>query len=194
MNTKNPIDVINILGCSNLAGLNHSYESRMKVVGGVGLAIGFLHLFALLCCIVFCFCFNTVRGLSPVNAIKGESPLDEPSSGRRGSSALTTPRPSRRHTLHASKEKLHEGDDGDEIPPNAYKNLRDKSKTWNIGEQNHLSCLWDQSAHVFNLARGPAMGFWFSLLVQVSVVNWWNRDWTMQVVFGGLENRGDAKV
>ena len=129
MNTKNPIDVINILGCRNLAGLNYSYDNRMKVVGGVGLAIGFLHLFALLCCIVFCFCFNTVRGLSPVDAIKGGSTLDKPSSGRRGSSALTTPRPSRRHALHASKEKLHEDDEDDDIPPHAYKDLRDKSKT-----------------------------------------------------------------
>ena len=129
MDTKNPIDVINILGCT---GLNFSYNSRLKVVGGVGLAIGLLNLFALLCCIIFSFCFNSVRGLSPVDALKGVEPSDEPSSARRGSSALSTPGSTRRAVpktaLRASKEKLNENDDDDDLPLDAYKDLRDKSQ------------------------------------------------------------------
>ena len=129
MDTKNPIDVINILGCT---GLNYSYDDRKKVVGGVGLAIGFLNLFALLCCIIYSFCFNSVRGLSSVGALKGEEPIDEPSSGGRGSSTQTTPRSARRQppkkALRASKEKLNEDDDDDDLPLDAYKDLRDKSQ------------------------------------------------------------------
>lgn len=131
MDTKNPIDVINILGCT---GLNFSYNSRLKVVGGVGLAIGLLNLFALLCCIIFSFCFNSVRGLSPVDALKGVEPSDEPSSAiaRRGSSAQSTPGSTRRAVpktaLRASKEKLNEDDDDDDLPLDAYKDLRDKSQ------------------------------------------------------------------
>ena len=129
MDTKNPIDVINILGCT---GLNFSYSSRLKVVGGVGLAIGLLNLFALLCCIIFSFCFNSVRGLSPVDALKGVEPSDKPSSARQGSSARSTPASTRRAVpktaLRASKEKLNEDDDDDDLPLDAYKDLRDKSQ------------------------------------------------------------------
>ena len=129
MDTKNPIDIINILGCT---GLNFSYDHRQKVVGGVGLAIGFLNLFALLCCIIFCFCFNTARGLSPVDALKGVEPSDEPGSARRGSSARSPPGSTRgapqKKALRASKEKLTEDDDNDDLPLDAYKDLRDKSQ------------------------------------------------------------------
>ena len=129
MDTKNPIDVINILGCS---GLNFSYEDRKKFVGGVGLAIGLLNLFASLCCIVFIFCFNSARGLSPVDALKGVEPSDDP--GRRGSSVRDTPqlkrRPQPKSVLRTSKENLTEDnvDDDDDLPLDAYKDLRDKSQ------------------------------------------------------------------
>lgn len=135
MDTKNPIDVINILGCT---GLNYSYDDKKKFVGGVGLAIGLLNLFTLLCIIIFGFCFNSVRGLSPVDALKGVEPSDEPSSARDGSSARSTPGSTRRVTpkkaQHASKERLNENevdddDDDDDLPLDAYKDLRDKSQT-----------------------------------------------------------------
>ena len=138
MDTKNPMDFINILGCT---GLNFSYDDKMKVVGGVGLALGFLNLFALLYVIIFCFCFNAARGLSPVDALKGEEPNDAPSSsssagsskkGRRRSSVQSTPGSSRRQpskkALRASKEKLNEDDDGEDLPADAHKDLLDKSQ------------------------------------------------------------------
>lgn len=74
MDIKNFIDVINILGC---LGFNFFYEDWKKVVGGVGLVIGFLNLFVLLCCIVFIFCFNFVRGLSLVDVFKGVELSDD---------------------------------------------------------------------------------------------------------------------
>ena len=134
MDTKNPMDFINILGCT---GLNFSYDDKLKVVGGVGLALGFLNLFALLCSIIFCFCFNAARGLSSVDALKGEEPDDEPSSsspnkGRRRPSEQSTPGSLRRQrskkALRASKEKLNTDDDDDDLPPDAYKDLLDKSR------------------------------------------------------------------
>lgn len=136
MDTKNPMDFINILGCT---GLNFSYDDKIKVVGGVGLALGFLNLFALLCSIIFCFCLNAARGLSLVDALKGEEPDDEPSSsspnkGRRRPSEQSTPGSSRRSRLQkaprASREKLNtdDDDDDDDLPPDAYKDLLDKSR------------------------------------------------------------------
>ena len=134
MDTKNPMDFINILGCT---GLNFSYDDRLKVVGGVGLALGFLNLFALLCSIIFCFCFNTARGLSSVDALKGEEPNEElssssPNMGRRRPSSQSTPGSLRRQRSkkapRASKEKLNEDDDEDDLPPDAYKDLLDKSQ------------------------------------------------------------------
>lgn len=136
MDTKNPMDFINILGCT---GLNFSYDDKMKVVGGVGLALGFLNLFALLYTIIFCFCFNAARGLSSVDALKGEEPNDEtssssPNKGRRRPSAQSTPGSSRRQRSkrapRASMEKLNaDDDDNDDLPPNAYKDLLDKSQS-----------------------------------------------------------------
>ena len=136
MDTKNPMDFINILGCT---GLHFSYDDKIKAVGGVGLALGFLNLFALLCSIIFCFCFNAARGLSSVDALKGEEPDDEPSSssankGRRPPSAQSTPGSVRRQRSkkapRASREKLNEDDnDDDDLPPDAYKDLLDKSQS-----------------------------------------------------------------
>lgn len=129
------MDFINILGCT---GLNFAYDDKLKVVGGVGLALGFLNLFALLCCIIFCFCFNAARGLSPMDALKGEEPNDESSSssskkGRRRSSAQNTPGSSRRQSskkaLRASREDLNKDDDDDEdLPSYSNKDLLDKSE------------------------------------------------------------------
>lgn len=125
MDTKNPIDVINIQGCS---GLNFSYEDRKKFVGGVGLAIGLFNLFALLCCIIFTFCFNSARGLSPADAFKGVEPSNDPVG--RGSSRSTpgsARKPLAKSALRASKEMLTEDDDDGDLPLDAYKDLRDKS-------------------------------------------------------------------
>lgn len=69
MDLKNLMDFINILGCM---GLNFVYDDKLKVVGGVGLVFGFLNLFVLLCCIIFCFCFNVVWGFSFKDVLKGE--------------------------------------------------------------------------------------------------------------------------
>jgi len=126
MDTKNPIDVINILGCS---GLHFSYEDRKKFVGGVGLAIGLFNLFALLCCIIFTFCFNSARGISAIDALKGAEPGDDPvGRGTSSSTPGSTRRPPPKSALRASKEMLTEDDDDDDLPLDAYKDLRDKSQ------------------------------------------------------------------
>lgn len=126
MDTKNPIDVVNILGCS---GLHFSYEDRKKFVGGVGLAIGLFNLFALLCCIIFTFCFNSARGISAIDALKGAEPSDDPvGRGTSSSTPGSTRRPPPKSALRASKEMLTEDDDDDDLPLDAYKDLRDKSQ------------------------------------------------------------------
>ena len=134
MDLKNPMDFINILGCT---GLNFAYDDKLKVVGGVGLALGFLNLFALLCCIIFCFCFNAARGLSPKDALKGEEPNDQPSSnssnkGRRRSSTQSSSGSLRRQpskkALRASREDLNNDENDDDLPSYSNKDLLDKSE------------------------------------------------------------------
>ena len=123
MTIKNPVDVINLVGCT---GLNYSYSDREKVVGGVGLAIALLHLMTVVTCAALLCCFNTARGLSPVDALKGKEPSDGGSTSRgsgRGS-ASGTPRSPVRKALPASEEELITED----FPIDASRDLRDKSQ------------------------------------------------------------------
>ena len=125
MTIKNPVDVINLVGCT---GLNFSYSDREKVVGGVGLAIAFTHLLATIGCIVFLCCFNAARGLSTTDALKGKEPSDEDQisgGSEMGSTSGSTRRSPGKKPLHASQEELTAEDD---LPTDASKDLRDKSK------------------------------------------------------------------
>lgn len=128
MDIKNPIDVINIIGCT---GLNYFHDKRQRVVGGAGLGIAFIHLAIILCCLVFCCCFNSVGGLNPLDALKGKEP--EYSEGGSGSgkggagsgSSPSKPRQSTKKSVPAFKEPF---DDDDDIPENYSQDLLDKSK------------------------------------------------------------------
>lgn len=138
MDIKNPVDVINIIGCT---GLNYFHDKRQRVIGGIGLGIGLVHLATVLCCCVFSCCFNAVGGLSPVDALKGKEPSyaggggggssgGGGSRGGRGSSGEPGSSPSKsrqgsRKSIPAFQEPF---DDDDDLPENSSHDLLDKSK------------------------------------------------------------------
>ncbi|KAK3736301.1 hypothetical protein QZH41_020766, partial [Actinostola sp. cb2023] len=124
MDIKNPVDIINIIGCT---GLNYFHDKRQKIIGGAGLGIGFLHLATILCCIVFSCCFNSVGGLSPADAIKGKEAEYAPEGGDAGGESGSSPgkRQSAKKSVPAFQEPF---DDDDDLPENSSQDLLDKSK------------------------------------------------------------------
>lgn len=129
MDIKNPVDVINIVGCT---GLNYFHDKHQRIVGGAGLGVAFIHLATILCCFVFSCCFNSVGGLSPVDALKGNDPeySDEVTGGGSGSGKLGSGSPSKRQSNRKkSKPAFQEPfDDDDDLPENSSQDLLDKSK------------------------------------------------------------------
>lgn len=131
MDIKNPVDVINIIGCT---GLNYFHDKRQKVVGGAGLGVAFLHLATILCCLIFSCCFNSVGGLSPVDALKGKEP-EYASNGSKGGpskgpgeesgSSPYKPRQSSKKSVPAFQEPF---DDDENLPENSSQDLLDKSR------------------------------------------------------------------
>jgi hypothetical protein len=130
MDIKNPVDVINIIGCT---GLNYFHDKHQRIVGGAGLGVAFVHLATILCCFVFSCCFNTVGGLSPVDALKGKEAefAEEGESGGPGSggSGKSGSSPSKRRSTMKSVPAFQEPfDDDDDLPENSSQDLLDKSK------------------------------------------------------------------
>ncbi|EDO39280.1 predicted protein [Nematostella vectensis] len=127
MDVKNPVDVINIIGCS---GLNYAQNDRLRVIGGGGLGLAFVHLLSVLSLIIFCFCFNTVGGLSPIDALKGKESEVQSGGGDSEGPLKSGPlgpgsSPKKKRKPKAVQEPF---EDDDDLQENYSKDLLDKSK------------------------------------------------------------------